>query len=127
MLASVVAVAAPVSTRDSQPFLVLGLCFATIVFDGYDLIVYGSVVPELLQYEPWGLTPQRVGSIGSLALAGMLIGALGVGALTDLVGRRKASSAASSGSRWRWAPAPSRRAPAYSPSAASWPALASAA
>jgi MFS transporter, AAHS family, benzoate transport protein len=86
-------VAAPtatsVTTRQTQRFVVLGLCFATIVFDGYDLIVYGSVVPELLDYGPWGLTPQRVGNIGSLALAGMLIGALAVGALTDLIGRRK--------------------------------------
>ena len=73
----------------TQRLLVLGLCFATIVFDGYDLIVYGSVVPELLEYEPWGLTPQRVGNIGSLALAGMLVGALAVGTLTDLIGRRK--------------------------------------
>ena len=81
---------ASVATARSQRLLVLGLCFATIVFDGYDLIVYGSVVPELLDYGPWGLTPQRVGTIGSLALAGMLIGALGVGTLTDLVGRRKA-------------------------------------
>jgi AAHS family benzoate transporter-like MFS transporter len=80
--------ASSVGTERSQRFVVLGVCFATIVFDGYDLIVYGSVVPKLLEYEPWGLTPQRVGNIGSLALAGMLIGALTVGALTDLVGRR---------------------------------------
>ena len=78
----------PTNVR-TQRLLVLGLCFATIVFDGYDLIVYGSVVPKLLEYEPWGLTPQRVGNIGSLALAGMLIGALAVGTLTDLIGRRK--------------------------------------
>jgi AAHS family benzoate transporter-like MFS transporter len=81
--------AATETTEGIQRFLVLGLCFATIVFDGYDLIVYGSVVPKLLDYGPWGLTPQRVGNIGSLALAGMLIGALAVGTLTDLVGRRK--------------------------------------
>ena len=81
--------AASVTTDRTQRFLVLGLCFATIVFDGYDLIVYGSVVPELLDYEPWALTPQRVGNIGSVALAGMLFGALAVGALTDLIGRRK--------------------------------------
>ena len=78
-----------VATDRTQRFLVLGLCFATIVFDGYDLIVYGSVVPELLDYGPWGLTPQRVGNIASLGLAGMLIGALAVGALTDRIGRRK--------------------------------------
>ena len=69
--------------------LVLGLCFATIVFDGYDLIVYGSTIPALLEYEPWGLTPQRVGNIGSLALTGMLVGALCIGAVTDRVGRRR--------------------------------------
>jgi AAHS family benzoate transporter-like MFS transporter len=83
------ATVASAATERNPRLLVLGLCFATIVFDGYDLIVYGSVVPELLDYEPWGLTPGRVGNIGSLALAGMLIGALGVGALTDIVGRRK--------------------------------------
>jgi AAHS family benzoate transporter-like MFS transporter len=65
------------------------LCFATIVFDGYDLIVYGSTIPALLDYEPWGLTPQRVGNIGSLALAGMLVGALASGATTDRFGRRR--------------------------------------
>src|SRR5688572_24418761 len=81
--------AASADTERTQRFLVLGLCFATIVFDGYDLIVYGSVVPELLDYGPWALTPQRVGNIASLGLAGMLVGALGVGALTDLIGRRK--------------------------------------
>lgn len=78
----------PTSLRPNRS-LVLGLCFATIVFDGYDLIVYGSTVPALLEYEPWNLTPQRVGSIGSLALAGMLVGALSIGAVTDRVGRRK--------------------------------------
>lgn len=79
---------------DSQPRshserLVLALCFAVIVFDGYDLIVYGAVVPALLQYTPWGLTPPEAGAIGSYALIGMLIGALVAGAITDYVGRRK--------------------------------------
>ena len=81
--------AASATTDRTQRFIVLGLCFATIVFDGYDLIVYGSTVPALLDYGPWGLTPGRVGNIASLGLAGMLFGALGVGALTDRIGRRK--------------------------------------
>lgn len=68
---------------------VLGLCFATIVFDGYDLVVYGSVVPALLADEAWDLTPQQVGTMGSAALTGMLFGALVVGTLSDLFGRRK--------------------------------------
>lgn len=82
--------ATPAATTDRTPrLLVLGLCFATIVFDGYDLIVYGSTVPALLEYGPWNLTPQRVGNIGSLALTGMLVGALSIGTVTDRVGRRK--------------------------------------
>jgi AAHS family benzoate transporter-like MFS transporter len=79
----------PGRRRSRSELTVLGLCFAVILFDGYDLIVYGAVVPALLQYEPWGLTPTEAGMIGSYALIGMLIGALVAGAVTDLVGRRK--------------------------------------
>jgi AAHS family benzoate transporter-like MFS transporter len=75
--------------RSRSELMVLGLCFMVIVFDGYDLIVYGAAVPALLQYEPWGLTPAKAGVIGSYALIGMLVGALLAGALTDVLGRRK--------------------------------------
>jgi AAHS family benzoate transporter-like MFS transporter len=68
---------------------VLILCFVAIVFDGYDLVVYGSTVPSLLAYKEWQLTPASIGTIGSLALVGMLVGTLFVGALTDVLGRRK--------------------------------------
>ncbi|MEU7815300.1 aromatic acid/H+ symport family MFS transporter [Pseudonocardia sp. NPDC049154] len=69
--------------------IVIALCFLTIVFDGYDLIVYGSVVPSLLAEPGWDLGPAEAGAIGSYALAGMLIGALGAGAITDALGRRR--------------------------------------
>lgn len=68
---------------------VIGLCFAVIVFDGYDLIVYGAAIPALLQHKAWAMTPTMAGAIGSYALIGMLIGALVAGAVTDVVGRRK--------------------------------------
>lgn len=68
---------------------VVGICWATIIFDGYDLIVYGAVVPTLLEYEAWGLNPKEAGAIGSYALVGMLVGALIAGTITDLVGRRR--------------------------------------
>ena len=74
--------------RKSAAVVIL-LCFVAIVFDGYDLIVYGAIVPSLLEYEPWGLTPVQTGAYGSYALAGMFIGAIVVGYLTDVVGRRK--------------------------------------
>jgi AAHS family benzoate transporter-like MFS transporter len=68
---------------------VIALCWVTIIFDGYDLIVYGAVVPSLLEYDAWALSPEQAGRIGSYALFGMLIGALIAGTITDLVGRRK--------------------------------------
>ncbi|MDP9409546.1 MAG: aromatic acid/H+ symport family MFS transporter [Actinomycetota bacterium] len=77
-------------TASSAIWLVPALCGVAVGFDGYDLIVYGTVVPALLEYQPWGLSPERVGVIGSYAIIGMLIGALLAGTVTDIIGRRKA-------------------------------------
>jgi AAHS family benzoate transporter-like MFS transporter len=68
---------------------VIAICWVTIIFDGYDLIVYGAVVPDLLEYQQWSLSPEEAGTIGSYALFGMLVGALIAGTITDLVGRRR--------------------------------------
>ncbi|MER7082507.1 MFS transporter, AAHS family, benzoate transport protein [Saccharopolyspora kobensis] len=70
--------------------LVVGLCWLAVVFDGYDLIVYGAVLPELLREPGWALTAGSAGLLGSLAFAGMLVGALVAGALSDRIGRRRA-------------------------------------
>jgi MFS transporter, AAHS family, benzoate transport protein len=68
--------------------LVLLLCWLVVVFDGYDLIVYGSVVPRLLAEPGWGLSASTAGTIGSLAFLGMLGGALAAGWVADRLGRR---------------------------------------
>lgn len=63
----------------------------TLVFDGYDLVVYGAVVPTLLR-DPGqlgALSPEQAGALGSYALVGVMVGALSAGALGDRVGRRK--------------------------------------
>lgn len=78
-----------VSTTSGSRAAIVAICFAAIVFDGYDLIVYGSTAPALLAYEPWGLSPAQVGAIGSYALMGMFVGAISVGALADRFGRRR--------------------------------------
>lgn len=69
--------------------LVVGLCFATILLDGYDLVVYGTVIPALLAEPGWNLTTAGAGYIGSAALVGMAIGAICVGVATDTFGRRR--------------------------------------
>ena len=57
-----------------------------VVFDGYDLIVYGTVQTELM--EEWDLNSATAGTIGSTAFLGMVIGAVWVGRLSDRVGRK---------------------------------------
>lgn len=76
-------------TRKRTGLVVLILCFVTIVFDGYDLVVYGSTVPTLIAYEDWNLDSGKAGLIGSMALVGMLLGTMSAGFLTDRLGRRR--------------------------------------
>lgn len=67
---------------------VLVLCALIIIFDGYDLVIYGVVLPVLMQ--EWQLTPMQAGALGSYALFGMMFGALFFGPLADKIGRKKA-------------------------------------
>ena len=80
---------APASSMTRRTALVIALCWAIVVFDGYDLIVYGTTIPSLLAEPGWHLTPETAGTIGSLAFVGMLVGALTAGNLADRLGRRR--------------------------------------
>lgn len=73
--------------------LVVALCFATIMVDGYDLIVYGAVVPSLLEFQEWSLTPGQIGLIGSLALVALMVGGFISGPVSDRIGRKKVTIA----------------------------------
>ncbi|MBK5542260.1 aromatic acid/H+ symport family MFS transporter [Pseudomonas sp. TH05] len=66
---------------------VLFWCALIIIFDGYDLVIYGVVLPVLMQ--EWGLSPLQAGALGSYALFGMMFGALFFGSLSDRIGRKK--------------------------------------
>lgn len=61
--------------------------FILIAFDGYDLVVYGTAVPVLI--EEWGLTSVQAGTLSSYGLFGMMFGAIGFGILADRIGRKK--------------------------------------
>lgn len=69
--------------------IVLAICWATVIADGYDVVVFGAALPSLLQEPGWGLTPAGAGLIGSMALVGMFIGSMTSGTLTDRFGRRR--------------------------------------
>ena len=70
---------------------VIALATWGLVFDGYDLVVYGAVVSTFLR-DPSQLgvvTPATAGMLGSYALLGVMLGALMAGMVGDLIGRRK--------------------------------------
>jgi len=70
---------------------VVGLATVGLIFDGYDLVVYGAVVSIFLRNpgEIGQVTPAVGGALGSYALIGVLFGALLAGSVGDLIGRRK--------------------------------------
>jgi benzoate transport len=80
---------ATTSTRSAGAW-VATLCWLAVLLDGFDLVVLGAVLPSLLDYRPWGLTPASASLVTTIGLVGMTIGALTIGTLTDVVGRRKA-------------------------------------
>ena len=63
-------------------------CLAVTILDGIDLLMFGAVLPSLLQDQEWGMTTVEAGFVGSLSLIGMMLGAMLAGYLTDIVGRR---------------------------------------
>ena len=70
---------------------VVSLATVGLIFDGYDLVVYGTVVSTFLR-DPshiGNVTPAAAGALGSYALVGVLVGALLAGSVGDILGRRK--------------------------------------
>ena len=72
-------------------YLILAVVGISILFDGYDLVIYGAVLSSLLNdpNQLGELSPAMAGTLGSYAMVGVMIGALSAGAIGDRVGRRK--------------------------------------
>lgn len=64
---------------------------AALLFDGYDLVVYGTVLPGLLADagQIGHFDAATAGLLGSWALIGVLVGSLACGAIGDFFGRRR--------------------------------------
>ncbi|MFK9118735.1 aromatic acid/H+ symport family MFS transporter [Peribacillus castrilensis] len=61
--------------------------FLVILFDGYDVVIYGAVVPSLIK--EWGISDVTAGAIGSYTVLGTAAGAIVFGLLADKLGRKK--------------------------------------
>ena len=66
---------------------VLIWCLMIIIFDGYDLVIYGVALPLLMQH--WSLSAVEAGLLASAALFGMMFGAMIFGMISDRLGRKK--------------------------------------
>ncbi|MGO2053062.1 MFS transporter [Glutamicibacter sp. BW80] len=69
--------------------MVLFACWLAILAEGYDVGVLGAVLPALAEYKEWSLSPMELGGLGAYALVGMLFGALFIGTLSDIIGRKR--------------------------------------
>jgi MFS transporter, AAHS family, benzoate transport protein len=81
----------PDALRRRSVTWIVSLATVGLVFDGYDLVVYGTVVPLFLRdpSQIGEVTPALAGALGSYALIGVLVGALLAGSVADVIGRRK--------------------------------------
>ncbi len=81
------------TTKLGAPDWVLPLCWVAVILDGFDLVVLGAIIPTLTAVPeggaPW-MTPPEATFISTIGLVGMTLGALAIGWLTDIIGRRKA-------------------------------------
>jgi AAHS family benzoate transporter-like MFS transporter len=70
---------------------IVALATLGLIFDGYDLVVYGAVVSTFLRDSSHigPVTPALAGMLGSYALVGVMVGALLAGAIGDRLGRRR--------------------------------------
>ncbi|WP_434511407.1 MFS transporter [Desulfitobacterium sp. AusDCA] len=66
---------------------IFSVCLLVVVFDGYDMNVYGTTLPSIMK--ELALNPTQTGFLASTALAGMIFGAIFFGMLADKIGRKK--------------------------------------
>ncbi|GAA0036293.1 MFS transporter [Brevibacterium metallidurans] len=64
------------------------LCWLAVALEGFDLVVLGAVIPQLLATQALGFTPEAATLVATMSLVGVGLGAATVGPIVDRVGRR---------------------------------------
>jgi MFS transporter, AAHS family, 4-hydroxybenzoate transporter len=72
--------------RSRQPLALLGISFALVMIDGYDLFMVAFVAPLIVK--DLHLNFVNIGAVFAAGLAGSMVGGLLLGSLADRVGRR---------------------------------------
>ncbi|MDR3271550.1 MAG: aromatic acid/H+ symport family MFS transporter [Peptococcaceae bacterium] len=68
--------------------LVYIICIFIVIFDGYDMNIFGPITPLLM--EDLHLNAAQTGLLASYALYGMLVGSIVFGVFADKIGQKKA-------------------------------------
>jgi MFS transporter, AAHS family, benzoate transport protein len=76
-------------TPRSPRWGIILICLAVTIMEGYNLIVYGAVVPLIIADETMGITNESAGLAGSAVYVGMLLGATIAGVIGDRYGRQR--------------------------------------
>ena len=72
------------TARDAATGWVRPLCWTAVALEGFDLVVLGVVMPVLLRDPTWDLDPAGASVVVTVGL----LGALAVGPIADVIGRR---------------------------------------
>jgi MFS transporter, AAHS family, benzoate transport protein len=78
----------PTETRERAGW-VAPLAWSSVALEGFDLVVLGVVLSPMLRDGVWGLTPNTGALISSVGLVGVMVGAITIGTITDIIGRRR--------------------------------------
>ena len=65
---------------------VLAICMATTICDGFDINIFGLIIPSLMK--DWQLHPAQIGLLASWGMFGMIFGSLIFGPLADAIGKK---------------------------------------